>query len=113
MATLAGRTFRVASTAANGVVCSGTHLRFIQRGSRVLGKYAGGTIRRGVLVGELSLTRLTFRYLQRELSGEFHGGDSSCDIEELPDGRVRIVEHFTWRTRTGGGSNVFEEFVHE
>lgn len=29
----------------------------------------------------------------------------------LRDGRVRILEHFEWTTRTGRGTNVFDELV--
>ena len=109
MPRLDGLRLSVQSTAANGVVGAGTHLDLVQRGSRVLGTYKGGRIRRGCLVGRLSGDSLTFRYLQVEESGELHGGRSTCDITRREDDRVRIVEHFTWRTRAGSGTNVFEE----
>ena len=112
-ATLDGRVFRVASTACNGVIGAGTRLELIQRGDRILGKYRGGSIRRGVLVGTLARDRLRFRYLQCESSGELQGGESTCDVEAPKGGRVRIVEHFTWRTRDGSGTNVFEEIENE
>ena len=102
-------TLRVSSTASNGVVGSGTFLHFIQKGSRVLACYSGGSIKRGCLVGEVSGSELTYRYTQIEGSGEIHGGSAICDLLTLPDGRTRIVEHFTWRTREGSGDNVFEE----
>ena len=106
-------TMQVSATAANGVVGSGTLLHFTQRGSRVLARYSGGSVRRGYLVGEIADERLHFRYTQLEGSGEFHGGSSVCDLVTLPDGRSRIVEHFTWRTREGSGENVFEELPRE
>jgi hypothetical protein len=113
MSTLDGRIFRVASTAGNGVVDAGTRLQFIQRGARILARYAGGSICRGVLAGELSSGRLSFHFLQRESTGELHGGGSTCEVSEMPDGRLRIIEHFAWRTRVGSGTNVFEEIRHE
>ena len=106
---LNGLTMQVSSTAANGVVGSGTLLHFTQKGSRVLARYSGGSVKRGYLVGEIADERLHFRYTQLEGSGEFHGGSSVCDLLTLPDGRTRIVEHFTWRTRIGSGDNVFDE----
>jgi len=99
----------VRSTAPDGVIDSGTRLRFSQKGSRVLGRYRGGSIARGYLVGDVSDARLTFRYTQVETTGEIHGGRSVCDVSRLSDGRLEIVEHFRWRTREGAGSNVFEQ----
>ena len=103
------RTFRVSATAASGVISADTRLRFVQRGSRVLGRYDGGTIQRGCLVGTVAGSRLQFRYAQVEVAGHVHGGHSVCDIERLAAGRLRLVEHFTWETRPGSGTNCFDE----
>ncbi len=99
----------VSATAENGVVDARTRLAFRQRGPRVIGRYQGGSIRRGVLVGRMSGAGLAFRYLQVEASGEIHGGRSTCDIARTPEGRLRIVERFSWTTREGSGTNVFDE----
>ena len=99
----------VSSTADQGVVGPGTRLRFTQKGSRVLGRYSGGAVLRGCLVGVLSGAQLVFRYVQVEASGEIHAGRSICEVERRPDCRLRIVEHFAWCTRLGSGINVFEE----
>ena len=99
----------VSSTADNGVVDANTRIAFSQRGSRVLGRYQGGRVRRGLLVGGLSGGGLTFRYVQVEASGEIHGGRSTCDITRTAGGRIRIVERFAWTTRDGSGTNVFDE----
>ena len=99
----------VSSTADQGVVGPGTRLRFMQKGSRVMGRYSGGAVSRGCLAGRLSGSQLVFRYVQVEASGEIHGGHSVCEVELRPDRRIRIVEHFAWRTRPGSGTNVFEE----
>lgn len=106
---LDGLVMYVSSTAERGVVDADTRLRFRQTGSRVLGRYSGGAVTRGVLVGRLTGTQLAFRYAQVEASGEIHGGRSRCDVERHADGRTRIVEHFTWRTRHGSGTNTFDE----
>ena len=104
-----GLTMYVSSTAAVGVVSFDTRLCFTQKGDRVFSRYDGGSVKRGCLVGEITGETLTFRYTQLETSGEFHGGASVCDVERLPDGRTRIIEHFRWRTRAGAGDNIFDE----
>jgi hypothetical protein len=106
---LDGLEMYVISTASSGVVGSGTRLRFTQRGNRVAARYGGGAVTRGWLVGRLHGAELVFRYLQREEAGGIHGGRSVCEVKRLDDGRTRIVEHFTWRTRSGSGTNVFDE----
>lgn len=109
MVDLHGVVMYVSSTGEEGVVGRETRLRFQQKGARVLGRYSGGAVRRGFLAGNLSGSQLIFRYAQVEASGEVHGGRSICEVERGRDGGVRIVEHFTWRTRNGSGTNVFEE----
>jgi hypothetical protein len=99
----------VSSTAEVGVVDQSTRIAFRQDGSRVVGRYQGGRIRRGVLVGGIAGAVLRFRYLQVEASGEIHGGRSTCEIVRTSGGRIRIVEHFAWTTRDGCGTNVFDE----
>lgn len=106
---LDGMTFFVSATAEGGVVNSATRLRFIQVGTRVIARYAGGDVTRGCLVGRWSGNRLTFRYAQRERDSAIHGGHSVCEVVHLEHGRTRIFEHFTWTTRPGAGTNVFDE----
>jgi|SRR5262245_2881904 len=90
---LDGLVFRVTATAAGGVIDSATRLQFRQWGARVLGRYEGGSIERGCLVGRMDGTTLRFRYAQREQAGGIHGGRSVCDVVES-NGRLRILEHF-------------------
>ena len=99
----------VSTTAAEGVVSGETHLHFTQRGQRVAARYAGGRVPRGWLVGRWDGDILRFRYAQREDSSDIHGGRSVCMVEEREDGRLRLIEHFTWSTRSGSGTNVFDE----
>jgi hypothetical protein len=99
----------VSSTADGGVVGADTKLHLVQRGFRVAGKYSGGMIRRGCLIGRIAGGTLHWRYLQREQSGELHAGHARCDLIALPDGRTRIVERFRWETREGAGTNIFDE----
>ncbi len=109
MINLDGLEMHVTSTAASGVVGPGTRLRFVQRGNRVVARYSGGAVARGWLAGRLTGSELVFRYAQREQSSAIHGGRSICQVERLGNGRTRIIEHFTWSTRNGSGTNVFDE----
>jgi hypothetical protein len=106
---LNGLSFQVGATATTGVVSSETRLVLSQRGSRIFGRYQGGSIRRGYLVGSIVGHKLNFRYSQRETTGGIHGGKSTCFLEFLPGGRLRIREHFTWKTRDGAGVNIFDQ----
>jgi Family of unknown function (DUF6196) len=106
---LDGLSFQVCVTASVGVVSAETRLRLVQRGSRVFGRYEGGSILNGCLVGQVSGNMLTFRYAQRERDSSIHGGRSDCVLEVLRDGRLRMHEHFTWSTREGTGTNIFEQ----
>ena len=109
MRDLDGLTMFVTSTADTGVVSGESRLDFTQRGGRVSARYAGGRVARGWLVGWCDDHTLRFRYVQREDGAKIHAGQSVCDLEQLPDGRLRIIEHFVWSTRDGSGINVFEE----
>jgi hypothetical protein len=109
MINLDGLRMYVSSTSPDGVVNAATRLQFIQRGGRVAARYAGGNVKRGWLVGGLSGADLRFRYAQVEATGAVHAGHSECTVERLDTGRVRIVERFTWTSRTGFGENVFDE----
>ena len=111
MINLHGRRMYVSSTAAEGVVDTDTRLLFIQKGARVAARYTGGRVKRGWLSGRLDGAELIFRYAQVELSGTVHGGHSRCTVQQVSSGRLRIVEHFTWTSRAGSGTNVFDELV--
>ena len=104
-----GRTMFVSSTATTGVVGEDTRLYFKQRGQRVVARYAGGRVKRGWLVGTCIGHTLRFRYAQGETDRRIHAGHSVCDVVQLPDGRLRVLEHFTWTTRDASGTNVFDE----
>ena len=78
-----------------------------------MARYRGGRVERGWLAGRLVGAQLVFRYVQRESAGALHAGRSVCEVLQLADGRVRILEHFEWRTRSGSGTNVFDELTAE
>ncbi len=106
---LDGAVMYVSSTDDRGVVDAKTRLYFTQKGSRVFARYGGGSVTRGCLVGTLSGSELVFRYTQLEDSGQIHGGRSICEVQCSAQAGLRVIEHFTWSTRSGGGTNIFDE----
>jgi hypothetical protein len=108
---LDGVQMRVASTGAGGEVNTETLFTFVQDGSVVSARYAGGKVRLGYLVGTMSAGGLHFRYAQLDNEGRLDGGYSTCEISQMSDGRIRLVEHFRWDSREGSGTNVFEEIA--
>ena len=108
---LDGAVMYVSSTDDRGVVDAKTRLHFTQKGSRVFARYGGGSVTRGCLVGTLSGSKLVFRFTQLEDSGQIHGGRSICEVQGVSRTRLRVLEHFTftWSTRSGSGTNIFDE----
>ena len=108
---LHARRMRVTSTDSGGVVCGETILEFEQTSDVVSARYRGGTIIDGYLVGNLDPTgtSLRFCYVQVDLRGNVDAGSSTGTIDEMQDGRLRLIEEFQWFTRPGRGTNVFEE----
>jgi hypothetical protein len=47
--------------------------------------------------------------LQADQAGRLDGGHALCELLRLPDGRIRLTEHFSWDSREGSGSNVLEQ----
>jgi hypothetical protein len=106
---LDGAVMYVISTDDRGVVDAKTRLYFTQKGSRVFARYAGGLVKRGCLVGTISESELVFRYTQLEESSQIHGGRSICEVHWSEETGLRVIEHFTWNSRTGSGTNIFAE----
>jgi hypothetical protein len=106
---LDGAVMYVSSTDDRGVVDANTRLYFTQKGSRVFARYGGGPVTRGCLVGNLTGSELVFRYTQLEDSGQIHGGRSICEVQRTVQTGLRVIEHFAWSTRSGSGTNIFNE----
>lgn len=106
---LHGVRMRAVGTAQAGAVDRSTLFHFSQRGTTIWARYAGGAVELGYLVGSVASGRFVFRYSQVDRKGDVHGGRSVCDVTLLPDGRVRLLEHFHWESRDGSGTNVLEE----
>ena len=111
MSTLQGRRFRVISASEGSVVSASTILTIEEDGPFVCGRYSGGTVVHGYLIGVRRGAELHFRYVQGDLSGSIDAGVSRAIVEETAEGRLRIIEHYEWATREGRGTNIFEEIA--
>jgi hypothetical protein len=100
---------RVISTAESAVVNNETRFFLNQKGNLVTGEYLGGRIQKGLLVGLVDGNQMKFTYCQLHVDGSMGNGISTCNIERNAAGRLRLVEHFQWSSRPGGGTNIMEE----
>jgi hypothetical protein len=107
---LDGIVMAVRDTAANARIDHRTVFWFRQDGTTVTGRYGGGEIAEGYLAGTLESDTLSFRYLQVEVGGGVDTG-STAHLSRLQDGRLQLLERFTWETREGGGTNRLEELA--
>lgn len=101
---LDGVQMKVKQTGASGEIGEGTRFTFRQDGSLVLGRYAGGAIEDGMLVGSIDGSSLIFIYGQRNASHRIDMGVSHCQIRTTRAG-LEITEEFQWLTRSASGTN--------
>jgi hypothetical protein len=100
----------VIQTAANGVVNKDTIFNFTQNDDILYGEYIGGKIKKGFLVGQFTNNILSFSYCQLQTDGTLDNGLSSCEISMDTTGKIRLIEHFEWKSRPGEhGVNIFQE----
>ncbi|MFD5520258.1 hypothetical protein [Streptomyces sp. NPDC127066] len=94
---------------APGQVGTGTRFAYHERDGVVWADYAGGDVVRGHLVGTREGDRLDFRYVQLRRDGTTASGHCVSLVVELPDGRLRLEESWTWESQPGAGTSVVEE----
>lgn len=105
-----GKTFRVVRNDGPGAeVNEATVFHFRQQGDIVHADYFGGGVQVGKLVGTLAGSTMRHRYVQVNGQGEFSAGQSTDQIEFTPEGKMRIIDSWTWEDGRGRGLCVFEE----
>ncbi len=110
MISMKGVRMQVVHTHKNGVVNHHTIFSFKQESNKVSAEYAGGLIVKGYLVGLLRHDQLEFSFCQLQSNGRLDNGISTATVDFLPDGRLRLIEKFTWHSRHGeSGTNIFEQ----
>ncbi|MCB1187085.1 hypothetical protein KDL29_07965 [bacterium] len=79
-----------------GVVNQDTVFTFSMEDGIVTADYRGGSVLRGYLIGRCSGSSMEFSYCQMNDTGNVAGGRSHAELALMPDGRLRMVEHFTF-----------------
>jgi hypothetical protein len=71
---------------------------------------SSGKIKQGFLIGQIDADVLRFSYCQLQTDGVLDNGVSSCELSVGETGKIRLTEHFEWKSRPGEtGMNVFQE----
>ena len=107
---LEGRRFSAVHNV-GGEVDASTVFVYHQENDAVWGRYSGGAVRVGFLVGTRAEDELDIRYTQLNVSGETSTGHCRARIAALPDGRLRLDEKWEWESRDGAGTSVVEELT--
>jgi GNAT superfamily N-acetyltransferase len=109
-ANLNNREFRVIINEGPGAeVNEETVFTFYQNGGLVMGKYAGGRIREGEIIGCIDGNKFSFQYEQLNVEGERNTGIANDVIEVDYDGRIRIIDTWQWKTKEGTGHCILKE----
>jgi hypothetical protein len=115
---LNGKTFRVVRNDGMGAeVTTDTIFHFRQESPvahgtcTVYADYSGGKVRTGKLVGILSADRTTMHhtYLQMNLDGVCHSGESTDEVRITERGKIQLIDSWEWKSRKGKGLCIMEE----
>ena len=105
------RRFRSIANTTNGDVGDRTVFHYRQRGRVVWATYEGGAVTFGTLVASvLDDGTLDMRYQHVAEGGAIKAGRCVSTPERLPDGRLRLHEHWSW---TEGGEGQGRSQVEE
>jgi hypothetical protein len=95
----------------NGEVTGDTIFEYRQDGDMVWAEYAGGSVRKGMLVAIVAADgALDMRYQHVNTRGELMTGMCHSTPEVLADGRIRLHEKWQW---TSGDLSQGESVVEE
>ncbi|MEV7523574.1 hypothetical protein [Streptomyces sp. NPDC091371] len=106
---LDGLVFVPVADQAPGQVGRETRFTYHEQDGRVWAEYSGGDVVRGHLVGTRAADTLDFRYVQLRLDGTTASGHCVSRLTELPDGRLRLDETWTWESQEGSGTSTVEQ----
>ncbi|MCY0943209.1 hypothetical protein [Streptomyces antarcticus] len=106
---LDGLVFAPVADQAPGQVGRRTRFEYHERDGRVRAEYSGGDVVTGYLVGTRTADTLDFRYVQLRADGTTASGHCVSLVTELPDGRLRLKETWTWESQEGSGTSAVEQ----
>ncbi len=88
-----------------------TIFEYFQEGQFVWGNYKGGSVHYGTFIATVDDQGvLDLRYHHLGTDHILYSGKSLSTPEVMPDGRIRLNEHFEWTTGASGpGFSVVEE----
>ncbi|WP_424215921.1 hypothetical protein ACN20G_27640 (plasmid) [Streptomyces sp. BI20] len=108
---LDGVVFAPVADQAPGQVGVSTRFTYHEHEGRVWAEYEGGDVLHGRLVGTRTGDGLDFRYVQLRVDGTTASGHCVSEIVELPDGRLRLDETWSWESGPGSGTSTVEELL--
>ena len=108
-----GRVFRSVANSEAGDVGQETTFHYRQEGQVVWAIYSGGSVLYGTLLAKAdSAGNLDMRYQHLTRDGGFKTGRCQSRPELLPDGRLRLHEHWEWTSGAeGAGVSIVEEIA--
>jgi len=106
-----GRVFVSIANTENGDVGDETIFHYHQNGDLVWADYAGGSVRKGHLLGTVGAAgALAFTYHHVRTDGRQMTGECQSTLTVLADGRYRLDEDWRWTCGDGGrGRSTIEE----
>jgi hypothetical protein len=84
----------ISSTASEVSADDPTQFVYEEEDGVIWGSYTGDTVTQGRFVGTRDEDRIELMYVHALKAGGRAAGRSTSRIEPLPDGRLRLVEHF-------------------
>ncbi|MEU6299415.1 hypothetical protein [Streptomyces erythrochromogenes] len=106
---LDGLVFVPVADQAPGQVGRSTRFEYHEHDGLVWADYHGGDVVKGHLIGTRAGDTVDFRYVQLRLDGTTASGRCTSLVAELPDGRVRMEETWTWESQEGSGTSAVEQ----
>lgn len=102
--------FRSSSNSTSGEVSSETTFHYKQEGRVIYADYSGGDIIKGFLVGTIEQDCLIFVYQHVNAKHEIKTGKCTSYPEQLPNGKLRLLEKWEWTCGDfSKGESVIEE----
>ena len=95
----------------SGLSSGETVFHYFQNGTIITGKYQGGAISEGTLIGKLTMeAKIELLYQCLTTEGELKAGQSEGTITKLTNGKLKLNFDWSWLNgnKTGGKSAYIE-----
>ncbi|APZ47414.1 hypothetical protein BW723_14470 [Polaribacter reichenbachii] len=101
----------VTSENKNGLSSDETYFQYFQEGTTITGKYKGGSIVKGLIIGKQieDTNKIELLYQCLTTNGELKAGKSKGIIEKLPNGKLKLK--FDWNWLNGDLSGGKSEYI--